>query len=624
MELRRREPTRNVAQSGIRGLRPTGRACGCPAVVVAVFAAVSCWPTQVVGQDPSVRAFANPPEVNLGDEFRLVVEIAGARAVEQVSIPEPSWLNGGVDLYRPAIVAKVADPEVQGSVNSIVLSYAVVAGQAGLLEVGPFRILADGRTLETEPVAVLVNRPGGASIVVKARVEPDRLNPGEEFELIAEVYGSSGDSVEFLHPDIFDFAEHVGRGFGFGSEKRWRLRAVEPGDFVVPPIRIVASGITYESEPLALVIADQPVPVEVRTTLQSNSIWVGGEFVFRLTVEGAGELDEAPAVPEAFHFAELVTSSFVSQEKAVQHRYVFRAANAGRFEIDPIRIVANGRTFESERISVVVDETPTGDAEPDGLMFVGEPSKTSAYVNEPVVVEYVILHHDPDGMTFGPIVGTRSWPSFDDFAMVDIRRGRFRREVSLNGRRHGREMVRRIALRPRREGQLTLRAASVEAMVDGPAIRGFERISVILTSDPHTLDVLPLPDEGRPESFQGHVGTLEAVSWLDRTRAEVGETVILQVEVSVEGLVEVLPDPEIDFPSGFEVSEPETDSDLFWRGGVLRGTRTYTWHLTATTPGTFVIPAVEMSYFDPETGSYGTTRSHPFTVTVLPAGPEAR
>ena len=37
-----------------------------------------------------------------------------------------------------------------------------------------------------------------------------------------------------------------------------------------------------------------------------------------------------------------------------------------------------------------------------------------------------------------------------------------------------------------------------------------------------------------------------------------------------------------------------------------------------------MIPAVEMSYFDPETESYGRTRTHPFTITVVPAGAEAR
>ena len=143
---------------------------------------------------------------------------------------------------------------------------------------------------------------------------------------------------------------------------------------------------------------------------------------------------------------------------------------------------------------------------------------------------------------------------------------------------------------------------------------------MILTSNPDTLQVLPLPDEGRRASFRGHVGTLEVVSWVDRTRAEVGETVTVQIEVSVGGLVEGLADPEIEFPDAFAVSAGEAGDRTSYRGEQLGGTRTYTYRLTAVAPGEYEVPAVEMSFFDPGTESSGTTRSHPLTVTVVPAG----
>ena len=607
------------------------RVCGVLAAsLLASFSLIAVTTVGVQAQDPSVRAYADPPEVAVGEQFRLVVEINGVETVESVTIPERFDFAQRMGRSEPTVGVKVGSGEGQGHSNTFTLTYAFVAREPGLIEVDPFRIIADGRSLETEPVAVLVKFESISEVVVSARVDPPRVRVGDDFTLTAEIVGSPSGTHEFIPPDVFDFGRLMGpTGSTSDTRRNWRIDAFEAGEFIIPPIQVVGGGRTYESEPLTLVV--EPARVKVEATLNSESVWVGGEFVFRLEVTGVSELDEEPATPLSDAIAELLevverSSDFL--EGQVGRHYRFRALEAGRFEIGPMRIVANGQAFESQPASLVVDEVPTGEADPpDGMLLLGVPSKTFAYVNEPVVVEYAVAHDDDDDMGFGPMIGTKSWPSFEDFDVLELDRGRFRREVVVDGRRYERRLVRRIALLPRRAGQSDLGAATVEARVfewGFAAARRREQISMILTSDPHTLEVLPLPTEGRPASFRGHVGTLEVVSWVDRTRAEVGETVTLQVEVSVEGAVEALPDPEIDFPSGFEVSEPEIGTDFPRRGGALRGTRTYTYHLTAVTPGTYVIPAVEMSYFDAETESYGTARSHAFTVTVVPAGAEAR
>ena len=605
-----------------------GRACRVLAAsVLASLAHILATTGGVQAQDPSVRAYADPPEVAAGDQFRLVVEISGAETIESVTFPERFDFVQSPGRSGPTVAARVGNAEGRGYPSMFTLTYAFVARDPGLFEVGPFLVFADGQSLETEPVAVLVNREGGSEVVVRARVEPSRVLVGDEVTVAVEVVGSLSDP-EFIAPDVFDFARLMGPTGSMSSTNRnWRIDVFEEGEFIIPPIRVVDDHRTYESEPLTLVVGPRPVSVEA--TLESESIWIGGEFVLEVEVTGVGRLDEEPATPLPDAVAELLevderSSDFM--EERVDRTYRFRARQAGEFEIGPMRIVANGQTVESNRVSLVVDEVPTGDGDPaDGLFFMGAPDKSFAYVNEPVVVEYSIAS---EPRTPGPWIGTKSWPSFEDFVVVELNRGRFRREVVVDGRSYQRRLVRRVALLPRRAGQLDVAAVTVEARVMAwglAAARGREWSSTILTTEPHTLEVLPLPEERRPASFRGHVGTLEAVSWVDRNRAEVGEVVTLQVEVSVEGAVEALPDPEIDFPDGFEVfSEPESGTDAAWFRWGLRGTRTYTYRLTATTPGTYLIPAIEMSYFDPETESYGTTRGHPFTVTVVPAGAEAR
>ncbi len=587
-------------------------------------------------QEPTVEAYLDPPEVAVGERFRLVVEVNGARTVESVVLPEFFEFAQCINPYDPFVGVKVGDAEAGAEANKVTLSYVFFATQAGFFEMRPFRITADGRTMETEALALLV---GTSEVAVEARVEPTEVGVGDDFELSVDVYGSKSEFFEFVAPDFFDFAESNGGCHGMGRRFRCGMRARTPGEFVIPPIQVIDQGNTFESEPVTLVITDEPPRVELWTGLMSGSIWVGGEFTFRFEVAGTHELDEEPEAPETGSFAELVRVGHPvltggSGGDVISYDYRFRALRQGRFEIGPMRIVADGRAFESDPVGVVVG-VPTGDADaPDDLRLAGVPDRTRAYVGQPVVVTFSSAPSEDRGLL---LWGTKSWPSSEDFDVLD--RGH------LPGR---------MALLPKRPGRSEVGAATVEARIrkpwspfplwdDDPLAQARRRgigeatthsspahwldgefTSHVLSSDPFTLEVLPLPDEGRPAAFRGHVGTLEVASRLNGTRVEVGESLALEVTVFVEGHVEGLADPEIDFPRGFEVAEPEMDTQFPNRGDLLRGTRTYTYRLAAATPGTYVIPAVEMSYFDAESESYGTTRTHPFTITVVPAGSGAR
>jgi len=135
-------------------------------------------------QEPTVEAYLDPPEVAIGEQFRLVVEVKGARTVESVVIPEFFDFAYCINPYDPDVHVTVGDAEAGAEANTVTLSYVFVASQKGFFEMRPFRVTTDGRTLETESLAVLV---GGSDVRVEARVEPHQVNVGDEFELVAEV-----------------------------------------------------------------------------------------------------------------------------------------------------------------------------------------------------------------------------------------------------------------------------------------------------------------------------------------------------------------------------------------------------------------------------------------------------
>ncbi|MXX33658.1 MAG: protein BatD [Gemmatimonadetes bacterium] len=586
-------------------------------------------------QDPSAHVRLEPHDVVIGEEFRLIVEVRGASRVERVIIPELFDFAYCINPYDPAVEVKVGDAESGAAANSVSLSYVFMPTRVGFFEMRPFRITADGRSLETDAFAVRVS--GGADPVVTARIEPPVVNMGDEFTLIAEVVGSESMFLEFVAPDVFDFAE-AGVGGGSSSTQRWRMRALEPGEWVIPPVRVVDQDRSYESEPLSIMITDEPIEIGAEATLQSEVIWVGGEFTLRLAITGVHELDEDPAIPETDGFAELLEVErpwlfIVNTEKTTSYSYRYRAAQAGSFEIGGIRILADGREFESDPVSLVIDEAPTGEADPpDGLVLVGALGKTRAYVGEPVVVEYSVQNLGSwPSISSSAQIGTMSWPTFEDFEVLSLNARRVSVQ-QVQDRSFRRSFSRRMVVVPLEAGTADIGVAAVEYKVverrddwrrapeDGLAR---DSTSYILTSEPLSLEVVPLPLEGRPASFRGHVGTLAVASRVDRNRAEVGETVTLRVKVSVTGNVDALAAPEIDFPSGVAVSEPEIVTVLPDRYDTPHGDVEYIYRLAAVNPGTYRIPAVEMSYFDPESEAYGTARGRSYTITVTASGRDA-
>lgn len=603
-------------------------------LVAATLCSILVPATTARGQNPSARAHVDPPELTVGETFQLVLEISGVRELEQVA--DPVVLQSFSRRAVPegmTVDVRIGDATAGVAESRFTVSFDFVAFAAGSFEVGPFRITADGQTLETQTVTVQVNPREQAEVTVEVWIAPERVSVGRTFTLSAEIRGSSFAEHRFILPDVFDFAESGGGGSS-ATSWNWGLRALVPGEFVIPPVRVVDPDHTYESEPLTVVI--EPAPVVGQATVEAGSIWVGGEFNLKLEVTGARELDQEPVLPEIGAFAELVELVDSSASPPgmqgvsnVEREYRFRALRAGRFEIGPLRTSVDGQPMATDPISITVDEVPTLETDPPGsLVFVSVPDRTRAYVNEPVVVTYSLAHDRSRGL--GPRLGTRSWPSADGFRVLERQPWGGFEDLHLDGRSLEQDIVRRVTLLPREPGALIVDRGMVEARwVDrfggwNRATGRPEMTSIVLASEPFTLEVLPLPDEGRPASFRGHVGTLSVASGVDRTRVSVGETVTLEVEVSLEGHAETLTDPEIAFPDGFTVSEPEISTNSRESRGVLSGSRTYVYRLTAVDPGTYRIPAVEMSFFDAETESYGTARGHPFTITVVPAGREGR
>jgi len=138
-----------------------------------------------------------------------------------------------------------------------------------------------------------------------------------------------------------------------------------------------------------------------------------------------------------------------------------------------------------------------------------------------------------------------------------------------------------------------------------------DRVEHRLQAEPRTLEVLALPEAGRPPTFEGAIGPITIAAELDAARARVGEALALTVELDGPGRPAARPAPRFDRLAGFHLRALRREE----HGSRAR----FLVELVPTRPVS-ELPAIEYAYFDPERESYGVARAPPIALDVRVAG----
>ena len=398
-----------------------------------------------------------------------------------------------------------------------------------------------------------------------------------------------------------------------------------------------------------------------RAYLSQNEVPLNQQFVLNVEISGTQRLDQDPVLPDLSAFAAYLGSGTSTSMQIVngrtsmsltfQHR--FQATAEGTFEIGPVTVRAGGQDLRTEPLTIRIIDGPapttrSGPSEADAavaaedLLVTATASKPRVYVNEPVIVEYRIFTRvDVDGYNITRQPGTTGfWVEelADPQARVE--------QVVRDGLQYASAVVRRVALFPTSAGTTTLEPLTLETQVrvqqrsrslfgdpfGDPFGRGLfgRRVPVVVGSNPVEIEVLPLPDAGRPDAFTGLVGQLEVSASIDRTAAETNDALTYRLEVSGTGNIRTLPEPELGFPPNVEIYPPDVSERVEATDDGVRGTKIFEYVIVPRVPGQVTIPAVELAYFDVDAGVYAVAESDPITLTVAgdpvaaPAGPAGR
>ncbi len=225
------------------------------------------------------------------------------------------------------------------------------------------------------------------------------------------------------------------------------------------------------------------------------------------------------------------------------------------------------------------------------------------------------------------------YPDFKGFLREDIETPPLRSLESevIDGVQYGTCFVQRFVLYPHIPGDIRIDPVEMTVLVqersrvhdpffDDPFFDNFfSSVSTVprkITTRPVTIRVKPLP-EPRPTDFHGAVGSFTLESDLSSSEAQLNDAITLKVTLRGSGNLNLAGEPVINFPQGIEKYDPKV---TMRSSGTSSGSKVFEYLLIPRNNGTFEIPPVSYTVFDPDQGKYVTLRTEGFTVNVTGAG----
>ena len=143
-----------------------------------------------------------------------------------------------------------------------------------------------------------------------------------------------------------------------------------------------------------------------------------------------------------------------------------------------------------------------------------------------------------------------------------------------------------------------------------------ESIETETSTAPLSITVLPLPTEGKPADFSGMVGNYSFSANFDRTNLKVGEALTLAISIKGDGTPGTITDPKLPDFSEFRSVPPENSINKKVKGNKVITSKDIKVFLYPKKKGTFEIPAITYSWFNPAKKKYETASAGPWTIEV--------
>lgn len=269
--------------------------------------------------------------------------------------------------------------------------------------------------------------------------------------------------------------------------------------------------------------------------------------------------------------------------------------------------------------------------------------KKTCMVGEPILLTYKLCTQVKSLSTL-----VKS-PSFNGFAVVDMPTEDFTHYgyETIKGQLYNVFQLRKVQLYPLQAGNLEIEPAVVDNTVQfikenylleqggfqqNPELtvkyileaidKGTAPKDVIvahqlsITSPSISITVKDYPAANKPADFTGATGQFSIAAALSQLKMSTDEVGKLTVALTGKGNMMLLTPPEIQWPPGLEAFEPTVTERVSHTTTPISGSKFFEYRFSATKPGSYTIPAINLSWFDTQKGNYQTSHTPALTVTV--------
>ena len=361
-----------------------------------------------------------------------------------------------------------------------------------------------------------------------------------------------------------------------------------------------------------------------------------GENLQVPTLQGF-DLLAGPSLSTSFNTS--IINGKMEQSSEYTYTYVLEAREEGEYTVAPATITVDGKEYKSSPLKIKVikgSDKPKGNNNAsssgiredrgsstitdDDLFLRMEVSRNSLYVGESLTATLKVYAR----VNLVDVQGKKI-PPFDGFLTEDVKIPQIRLErEEYNGKIYDRVgVLQKTILFPQHAGTLTIDPYElicvVRQRVAGRSNSIFDDffgqsrdVRVICKSKPVKITVKPLPEAGKPLGFSGMVGTLAMTTSTSTDTLRANDALTYKVVLRGTGNMKLLEAPKISFPHDFDVYDPKVIKDI----NGTSGTVTFEYLVIPRYAGEYKIPAVQYSYFDPQSGTYKILTGKEYTVRV--------
>jgi len=330
-----------------------------------------------------------------------------------------------------------------------------------------------------------------------------------------------------------------------------------------------------------------------------------------------------------------VSQSWVNGKSTFKKSYTYflQPLKRGNLTIGQAEVTIEGQVYKTSPINVEVtaavdNPSETGEASAEskalnGIHLVAEVSDSSPYLNEGIYVVYKLyVSNSTDIRNWRALDNPKYenfWSQNIDIKQLEVKDGEFA------GKPYRYVELRKTILYPQKTGKLKIEPLTLSISVEVPSNRRdifgrrlYEVVDKTYSAKTKTINVTPLPAEGKPSSFTGAVGKYDFSVSVDKNTLQAMESLQAEIELSGRGNMSLFELPPLKAPQNIEIFEPEKKDNIRTISKGMIGTKKNVYTLVPQQAGKQIIPGLEFSYFNPDTKEYVTLNSQDISINVEP------